>query len=247
MTKLLQKEAFSMLQPENTGTRLPPAEAAHALFITLRSSLEQQPWDPAWTYSVGAAEHYTRSDFSRSEMTIKDSASGFEGNLTWLVEGPADLTLADRPVGSDRVEEKLYVHSPDWRQQASLEFTRNIMGFSTVNLDSHDTENTLLDLLFVTMSFEANAPNDTDRLRMSFDASSGFTPRGNVSEATRVINGAPALYDAIDQSNDAAVHTYLGNLTSENLNPRKDDIAALRTSVALLRNALMYLRQNRSD
>lgn len=246
MSKLPKSEVFSVLHmPELQDAPPPAVDAAHALFRSLRPSLEDQSWDPDRSYTANGATHYTGSDFSRREMTVDDNdRSGFKGDLTWLVYGPPELTLADHPLTSDRVEERLYVNSLDWRQQASMQFTRNVTRFTTVDLSKGGTENSYLtDLRSLVISFEADAPNDTDRLRMTFDASSGFFPNGHIIESSRVINGAPALYREIDPNNQAARSEHIASMRSENMRPRADDIRALRESVALLKAALAYLRR----
>ncbi len=245
MSKLPKSEVFSVLHmPELQDAPLPPVDAAHALFRSLRPHLERQPWDQRRSDTNDGTTHYTRDAFSRREMTVDYKRRGFRGDLAWLVSGPPALTLStDHPTTAGRVKETLHVNSPDWRQQATVEFTRSVMHVGVIDLDNRTFEEPYLsDLRSVDITVEADAPNNTDRLRIGFSASA-FFPRGHRGESARVINGAHGVYAAIDLNDRAAIEAYHRSINREDMNSGPGDIVALRESVSLLQNALTFLRQ----
>lgn len=238
MNKLRKREVFSILHtPNRTDAPLPPHRGGHTLFRELRPHLLRQPWDPQRSYTASSDQSFTRQEFSRRETAIE--IGGQITNLAWVIDGPPELTVLDQPDDSDRVEERLDVHSDDWRHQASLRFTRNVLNIGVIDMDAGIRHAPVLsDLRFVIIAVEATAPNETDRLRVAFGASA-FFPEGCRAEYSRVINGAPAVLDTIVDKSDLDDIP----IRHERMHPGPDDIAALRESVAMLQNTLAYLRR----
>ncbi len=101
----------------------------------------------------------------------------------------------------------------------------------------------LVDLLFTEISLEGTTENGRDRVRTRFGASSGFFPKGQREELSKVVNGAPRLYDEVDPGDEVAVRRYIASIDVKTIaKALPEDISVLYESLQLMKNALAYLR-----
>ena len=235
MIKLRKREVFSLLDSENATNNLDPSEATQQFFRDLRPTLETQAWDPVRSYT-------TEAGFNRRELTVDSEI--FSGGISWLLEDTGDITFVDTPSGLERIDEALYVHSPDWRTQASIKFIRNVFGVAVIDMSSNtQSSGDLVDLLFTEISLEGTTENSRDRVRTRFGASSGFFPKGQREELSKVVNGAPRLYDEVDPGDEVAVRRYIASIDVKTITKAlPEDISVLYESLQLMKNALAYLR-----
>lgn len=235
MTKLRKKEVFALLQTEGTASSLNPSETTQQFFRDLRPTLEAQAWDPERSYT-------TEAGFNRRELTVDSEI--FSGGISWLLEDTGDITFVNTPTSRQRIDEALYVHSPDWRTQAGIKFIRNVFGVAVIDISSNtQSRGGLADLLFTEISLEGTTENSRDRVRTRFGASSGFFPKGQREELSKVVNGAPRLYDEVDPGDEVAVQRYIASIDVKTIaKALPEDISVLYESLQLMKNALAYLR-----
>lgn len=177
-------------------------------------------------------------------MDIEDPPL-FTGTIDWLVDGPPDL-LFDEVATRGRIEEKLFVNSPEWRHQATIQLVRNVLRWGVIDLDDQGTDNSVLaDHLFVTITLEATAPNGRDGLEISF-GDSDWEPLGGIKRGVaRIVNGASEL--SIDIDTVEAAEVYGKTVKRESGELRPEEFAALRESAAMMRSALEYLRRPKNS